>query len=242
MALRLITIDELKQYLLKHTEVELISDKITSSTEKLIFKCKCGEHYSTSWHKIKTQNKILCNDCSKKNRIEKERIITEEIIKNRLVLDGNKLISKYINNREKIEIECSCGKSFTTTYGSYCNTKHGKTKCSECSQSFKIHEENVKDILKIKNITYEREKQFDDLKNIRHLRFDFFLKDYNTCIEVDEKYHKSTKGLKEYAVNDTLKMEYCRKNNFNLIRITDKVTFMEIMKIIDDIVYSHLKD
>ena len=68
---------------------------------------------------------------------------------------------------------------------------------------------------------------FDKCKgNKRKLPFDFYLPDYNTCIEFDGKQHFESVdhfgGDEEFVKrleNDKIKTEYCKNYNIQLIRI-----------------------
>lgn len=241
MSRRLITIDEANSFLSEKCKTKILNDSIKSTTEKLQLLCECGEIFETTWHKIITQNKIRCNKCARLIRTKKEQKEKELEIIEVLKKDGNELISEYINNLSPLKIKCSCGNTFQTTWSSYNNSKHKKNKCNNCNQNYKKYEELVISALNKKNIKFYREKQFDNLKIVRKLKFDFYLPDYKYCIEVDEKYHNSTKGIKEYEISNVLKKEYCENNNLKLIKITDKNTYDEIINIIDDIVLSYTK-
>jgi len=62
--------------------------------------------------------------------------------------------------------------------------------CQKCSES--KGERKVALFLKKNNVNFERQKVFNDCRNFktnRHLKFDFYLPDYNTCIEYDGEYH-----------------------------------------------------
>ena len=56
--------------------------------------------------------------------------------------------------------------------------------------------------------------------------FDFYLPDYNKCIEYDGIYHFQTtrrtteKDLKEQQKRDKIKNDFCQKNNIPLLRIS----------------------
>jgi hypothetical protein len=72
------------------------------------------------------------------------------------------------------------------------------------------------------NIQYK----FDGCRNKLPLPFDFYLPEYNTCIEFDGEQHYSINdffGGKEafvkLKINDSIKDEYCRISKINLIRI-----------------------
>ena len=71
-----------------------------------------------------------------------------------------------------------------------------------------------------------KDKRFKQCKNKRQLPFDFYLPDYNICIEFDGRQHYKSieyfggeKHLEYVQYNDKIKTEYCLNNNINLIRI-----------------------
>ena len=69
------------------------------------------------------------------------------------------------------------------------------------------------------NISYEFQKYFNDCRckeTNRILPFDFYLTDYNCCIEIDGPEHKNNDIRKN---RDRIKNRYCKKNNIRLIRI-----------------------
>lgn len=77
------------------------------------------------------------------------------------------------------------------------------------------------------NIKYERSKKFDDCKLISKLPFDFYLSDYNICVEFDGIQHFEPRdrfgGIEEFnkvALRDAKKTQYCLDNNIRLIRIS----------------------
>lgn len=93
----------------------------------------------------------------------------------------------------------------------------------------------VKNVLIDLGINYIQEYTFPDCKNPKtnqRLRFDFYLPDYNCCIEYDGEQHFSpSKGgwntiesYKAILYRDSLKTEYCLEKGIHLIRIpfTDK--------------------
>jgi very-short-patch-repair endonuclease len=95
---------------------------------------------------------------------------------------------------------------------------HGCPKC--CTSKGEL---SVEYILNDLNIKYITQYKFNDCKNKRVLPFDFYLPDYNICIEYDGKQHFevifSEKSLLDTQRNDKIKNEYCLNNNINLIRI-----------------------
>ena len=68
---------------------------------------------------------------------------------------------------------------------------------------------------------------FDKCKDIRKLKFDFFLPDYNVCIEFDGEQHFKIcewgeKKLKDSIKKDGIKNSFCENNNIKLLRISYK--------------------
>ena len=99
--------------------------------------------------------------------------------------------------------------------------------CNEYSGNTKI-----KVFLNDKNIKFETEKTFDGCEYIKSLRFDFYIPQYNLCIEFDGEQHfekvnwngKMTdeeleENLKLNKLRDQIKNDYCKNNRINLLRI-----------------------
>lgn len=90
-------------------------------------------------------------------------------------------------------------------------------------------ESKIAEILDILEIKYKRQKTFNQCINpITHskLKFDFYLPDYNCCIEYDGKQHFVEKGtwaekenIENIILRDKIKTDYCLNNGLILIRI-----------------------
>ena len=125
------------------------------------------------------------------------------------------------NVSKKLEIKCNIhGVFFQNIH------KHLKGQgCPECSFSSK-GEEYVKSHLEEMEIKYIRQHGFDSCKYINKLNFDFYIPEFNTCIEFDGIQHykpvKEFGGLKEFEnikKRDECKNKWCVENNIKLIRI-----------------------
>lgn len=103
--------------------------------------------------------------------------------------------------------------------------RQGHTVSCGCSNS--KGEVKLKQILIGLKIKFEEQKTFADFVNEHnhYYRFDFYLPDYNTCIEYDGIQHykvagwQTEEGLAETKRRDSIKNNYCIKNNITLIRI-----------------------
>jgi len=137
----------------------------------------------------------------------------------------------YVSSRLPVEIICNtCGNTFKQT-----PNKHLMgCSCPVCQES--SGESAIRAWLSDHNIPFEAQYTFDDCKHKRPLPFDFYVPTMNTCIEYDGKQHFKPQGyydaeeadvkLKLVQFCDSIKNEYCKKNNITVIRIpyTDDVS------------------
>lgn len=96
--------------------------------------------------------------------------------------------------------------------------------CPVCRQSYGEKEINM--YLTKHNILFKRQYRFNECKNIFQLPFDFYLQNYNTCIEYDGEQHYypidyfgGEEGLTKRQQNDEIKNNFCKENNIGLLRI-----------------------
>lgn len=108
-------------------------------------------------------------------------------------------------------------------YNSPFNVLSG-TGCPQCKES--RGERTIRQWLESNNISYVYQKVFDNCKDIRNLPFDFYLPDYNLCIEYDGKQHfepveyfGGNDSFKVLQRHDKIKNEYCKQNNILILRI-----------------------
>lgn len=151
---------------------------------------------------------------------------------------GFKLLSKYTRNDEKIKLQCEKNHIFESTYDRIIN--HGSG-CPICNNS--KGESKIRDFLENNKIHYKREYKFKDCKFYKELRFDFYLPNYNICIEFDGIQHfeivKCFGGMDGFIgtkIRDTIKNKYCKDNDIKLIRIP----YLEINNI-ENILIKELK-
>jgi hypothetical protein len=136
--------------------------------------------------------------------------------------DKYKLLSKYDGSINKVLVHCNkCGADFETKAG-HLLEGHG---CPNCNKS--KGEEKIKVYFDNNNINYIREFRFDDCVGInKKLPFDFYLEDYNLCIEYQGQQHfkpvELFGGQKQFEIqqiNDNIKRQYCKENNIDLLEI-----------------------
>ncbi|MFW5848008.1 MAG: hypothetical protein ACOCVF_03750, partial [bacterium] len=87
-------------------------------------------------------------------------------------------------------------------------------------------ERQIRLFLEDNDIKYVYQKKFKNCKSTNLLPFDFYLPEYNMCIEYDGEQHfkpfrfeKDDLKLKKRMNNDDIKNNFCENNNINLYRI-----------------------
>ena len=192
-----------------------------NNDSKLEMKCEKGHIFKQRYSNFK-KRKTRCPKCFDERRkfmtfvSYKER---KEYVEN----FGFKLLTKeedYINANQKCKFMCDKGHIYYTKMHDF---KAGN-RCPICKKS--KGETEIKRFLINKNLNFEEEFKFDDCKFKRKLPFDFYLPEYNICIEYDGRQHfeiaKAFGGLEAFIdtkIRDTIKNEYCKNNNIKLIRI-----------------------
>lgn len=218
----------LESFLLKQKEIhgykyEYI-DGYQNRRSKIRLKCiECGEIFIQE-ARSHIDSKHGCPSCAIK-RVAKEKCKDIETFEKQCSekhLGRYRYFQDYVECREKIKIECiTCNNVFYQTASSHLYQLCG---CPECN--FSKGELEISKILKFYNISYCSQKSFDGCRNIEKLIFDFYLPEYNICIEYDGEQHFT--WLKGYISidkfertkeNDSIKDNYCLENNIKLIRI-----------------------
>lgn len=192
---------------------------INYKNNKSVIKIICPIHGEFEQRAIDHMSGSGCSKCSKKFRYNKETFIlkSKEIHNNKYLYD----FVNYKNNKTHVKLICPKHGEFMVRPDNHINSKNG---CPVCSES--IGERDASLFLIKNNIKYKRYKTFENCKNINVLSFDFYLPDYNTCIEYDGmqhfkpiKYFGGIEYLKLQKIKDQIKNNYCLDNNIQLIRI-----------------------
>lgn len=122
---------------------------------------------------------------------------------------------------KKVKIICNkCHKEFLQTPTAHLSGNG----CPYCNLS--KGEEEIRKILVNKNIIFEQQKTFKECKDKRLLPFDFYLPEYNTCIEFQGIQHYEISeffgGETTFKIrqkHDQIKKDFCKKNNIVLLEI-----------------------
>lgn len=171
---------------------------------------------------------VQCPYCKHKH------ITTQDLINDPRIQDVE-ILGEYIRN--DIKIKCRCKKCGRILYITPNHLQQGKG-CKYCHNS--LGENKIINYLDNNNINYKYQYIFDDCKNIHPLPFDFYLPDYNICIEYNGEQHYraveyfgSAKSFRKQKKRDKIKEQYCKNNNIKLI-IIPYTQFNSINKILDN--------
>ena len=186
---------------------------------KTHIKIICPEHgpfkqvpYS---HKIGTG----CSKCSGNKKLN-----TKEVI------EHFKKVHNNTYNYDKFEYKNASTKSVVICkkHGEFKVTPHNHKRgrgCPKCKMSY--GEKEIMFTLDKHKIKYIYQKRFENCRNKYPLPFDFYLPDYNICIEYDGVQHFTTyeffggeKEFKKRVKFDAIKNKYCKEKNIKLIRIS----------------------
>ena len=196
------------------------------SSRSVIWKCKCscGNYTEVSVGQLTTKAIQSCG-CLKKEAGQKT---AKDISGKRY----GKLIAveptekRYGNGSVVWKCRCDCGNIVYISVNSLEGNKQKSCGCSHGDiQSF--GEKLIEKILNRNNINFKKEYSFNSCinpKTNRKLRFDFYLTDFNCCIEYDGKQHYietafCKESLDERRIKDKIKNQYCKEYNIKLIRI-----------------------
>lgn len=195
-------------------DIKVIGKYINAYTKIKHLCLKCEHEWDAEPNAILHGNH--CPYCSTRRKSH-EQYIAELAIKNPNI----KVVGEYINANANIAHRCTvCGYEWSIKPS---HALHG-LRCPSCRGT--SGEQSIEQWLVANNVGYECQKRFADCKNKRMLPFDFYLPNYNCCIEYDGAQHfKEVNhwGGQEYLLqrqyNDKIKNDYCKKNNIYLIRI-----------------------
>jgi hypothetical protein len=191
------------------------------------------EQYPTS-HITHKQNCPIC---------AKTSMTTEILIKRFIEKHGNKYNYdkvKYTGKDCYVTISCETHGDFIQRYDSHAKG-YG---CNKCLNS--LGEKEIENYLTQNNFQFLPQHKFPNCKFKKELPFDFYLPDYNICIEFNgEQHYKPVKywggenGFKQQVIRDKIKMEYCKNNNIPLLIIKyDENIIDSLNNYLSSVVYS----
>lgn len=208
--------------------IEIIGE-FEKSHSPILCKCKIdGNVWKSSPSNLLNGNS-KCHVCTLKRLSESQKLSKEQI--ESVIKNNNlpiKLISKYKNNKTKIEVEClKCHRKYLTLPKNF--LYFGKTGCPYCTQT--KGEEKMFRILNKFGIQITPQYSFSDCKHINKLRFDGYDERNSVAYEYQGEQHYipidfagrgeewAKEQLKLNKQRDEIKRDFCKINDIRLIEI-----------------------
>lgn len=185
--------------------------------------CDCGNICYVAGENLKRGDTPSCGCITKENRKKQIKDLTGQRF-------GHLTVLKYLGSIDssrntKYLVKCDCGKEYEI-YASNLTQGHAKS-CGCIKESH--GEMKIRSILNENQILFISQKKFNNFKysdTKGYPKFDFYLPDYNTCIEYDGEQHfqptfsfDTEEIFNQRKQHDIEKNNYCKTNNIVLIRI-----------------------
>lgn len=204
---------------------DLLTNEFEYSGTHMIIYYRCKKHgiqHGSLDNMIHGHGCIVCSYEKRGKSLRHSIDYVKDIVES---VNNNKLLNPddYIGaNEHNLIVQCgSCGRKYETSFCDY--IKNGQVRCASCSKKESYGEFQIRCFLECNKIKFEQEKRFSDCYDIKELPFDFYLPDYNMCIEFDGQQHFADGngfGNYEYiARHDAMKNEFCKSHGINIIRI-----------------------
>lgn len=211
-----------------------VLENLDGANSIIKFKCASCNNLVNRRYSSLIRGYPLCKECLKKQRSSKLSF-SENEVRSIIERKGCKWVGgKYINNRSKLEIECSCSEIFKCSLAEF---QDSQTRCEKCSRAEPTGEYIMEAFLDV--LSEERgyqivpQETFDDLKSDKNklLKFDFAVYNGDKLIKLLEFdgpqhreyttfFHRNLYDFIDEIQNDERKDEYCH-NKYDLVRIAD---------------------
>ena len=201
-------------------------EDITCNTSYVKYECPIHGAYEMRINNL--INGRGCPECNIDRFVSDMRLNISEVRKRLNEMGAICLnIEDYINlETENLRFICEfCGDSYITSLIKF--MRYAKHNCPNCSKKFGSSGElKIHNYLFQNEINYEKEKCFEKCVGERKLPFDFYLPEYNMCIEYQGQQHyhpvevfKGESGFKLRQKYDKIKKDFCINNGIKLIEI-----------------------
>lgn len=219
-----------------------------------------GEKYVNNFTPILCYDKnnyiisVKINNLKRKNKTSSRQIFSQKSNSKYLIYNINRFFELQNSKTKALSVEpngkikclCDCGEEYLTNKDTI--LFNHKNRCSKCTKSISRLELLCRQVLNQEKLEYVREKTFSDCVNkysSRKLRFDFYLPQFNACIECDGEQHFRNNGyyknMDEFYYRKSLdeqKTEYCSTHNIPLLRIDyQKFNDDEYIKILKEFIF-----
>lgn len=221
-------------------EYVLEGDYTTLTSPIIVRHTICGNQYSTTLGAFRRGGR--CRKC----RNLKQRKTPEWFISkvSSLVGDEYQVLTPYTKAKTPVKmLHTSCGHAWRVTPDNFLRRD---SRCPRCKES--KGEELVASILDEMGVHYTRGTKFQDCRYKRPLPFDFYLPEYNICVEYDGAQHfrpvnfggvddkKAEELHKLTRLRDGIKTEYCLTKGIPLLRIPHTLPSIQVADMLKEFI------
>lgn len=163
------------------------------------------------------------------------KLTKKEFIQKARDIHGNKYDYSFVNYLgidNKVDIVCSIHGMFKQSPHKHINRKSG---CPYCNESH--GEREIALFLTDGNVEFQRQKRWNECRDVHPMPFDFYIPEFNLAIEYDGEHHFMVKenwgGEEEFIrvkKRDKIKTEFCRQKGIKLLRISYKQNIRELLE------------
>jgi len=227
------TTEQWKQYVKEVTndEYECLSDYKSCKDRVTMKHLVCGTIYEVTPDRFKAGNRCINKECLYKRK--KPRNVTQEDFERRVrekLGPRYIILSKYTTCHNKVKVRHEvCGTEYEVKAG---HLLYDNNRCPYCSKrkTESDGEAIIRRWLTARNINFIQEYTGFNLYNKKKLSFDFYINhnDKIKLIEFDGEFHfkpfyeNDDSDLISQQQRDEIKNEFCKKNNYDLLRINYK--------------------
>lgn len=213
------------------------------------FKCShCGQIFETRIKSVVRGNTRSCGCLQKRNAQQLGYKRFKDLTGKRFgLLVCLKSTDKKTEGGNYIWLcKCDCG-----NFKEVSNSDLVSGQVSSCGCLHSKGEAKIKSILTQNNIKFEEQKSFKECRSEKNclLYFDFYLPNYNYCIEYDGPQHffftsgwNNEENFKKTQKRDQIKNQYCEQHNIKLIRISyknfDKLSYQYLIDLLNKKYYN----
>ena len=119
----------------KGCKLETTKENYINTHQDLDLRCKCGNPFTTDFHRIKSKGKLFCNDCGFKIGADKTRkdglVVYNDFVENNLIPQFKP--KEYKNSKIKLPYVCNNHENKGIQYISYDNFNKDEVNCKYCN-------------------------------------------------------------------------------------------------------------
>lgn len=220
-----LTIEDVAAFVMENSNCKFLSEQYSNNESPLLFECRCGREFVTTFKRFKALNKRQCDSCTSETlglRFRKSHQEFEAEVDN-LTSGEFEVVGEYSGRNTKVSLRhLVCGNEWEANPSDFISKG---SRCPHCKES--KGERAISKWLDETGIKYRKQIKLEGCRNKRRLPFDFGIySDENLVLLIEydgvQHFDRRSFGGKNYEAlktNDQIKDAFCRENGISLLRI-----------------------